>query len=174
MSPSEDARAIARRIVAEVLAGTDRAAVPPLEADPDDPHAIARRIVVSVLAADVMREPAVTPDLGPRTDREAGDHASAAPTPEAADGPPPIPEAALAAAGASELTAASTSLEAADPASVPHGTDAEQAPEPEPGPDLEEPRRGSRWLVATLIGAIALTVLLPLVAAALRDLLGLP
>lgn len=227
MTRSDDARAIAHRIVAEVLAahgeGPDPDAAGPTPGDePSEPvgqalddepepaepapaeelspaEATARRIVEEVVAAHAARvaadaEPAEAPVVEPaevpedeRPDASTSTAPPAENTEDEVSGPPPVSAAVLEAVVDDPGSAARTvSAGIPIPASPTDGLADPFVSEPAPTRELEtedldattrmeplRPRRPGRWLLATILGAIALTVLLPMAVQALRDLVSL-
>ncbi len=144
-----EARALARRIVADVFGAPAEAASPEPVAS-SEAQLVARRIVAGILA-ERPPEPPVEDTAPPATDvppaTEEPDAPDAPDAPEAPVGPP-----------------------------VPPPDPGEQRP-PEPSvtgrPEEGPPARAGRWILVTLGAAIALAVLFPLAIRALLQLLSM-
>ncbi len=146
-----EARALARRIVADVFGAPAEAASPePVAAS--EAQLVARRIVAEILAERPPPVPVAdtappVPDAPPASDVPA--------VPDV----PPVPDAAV------------------EPTVVPPDPDPGEQRPPEPSvtgrPEEPPPARAGRWVLVTLAAAIALAVLFPLAIRALLQLLSM-
>ena len=169
---------VARRIVAEVLAAT----VPP-PVRPQPPIEPPRPLEPPRPPVEPQPLPPIEPDPRPHEpdprphepepDPEPGEPepepVGAAPHPaEPMDGPAPIPSAAPVAT----ISAGPTVRRDDEPLVASEPVEWSGAPRSDAAP-APPPKRTGRWLLATLLGAIALAWLFPLAVGALRDLVRL-
>lgn len=149
------------------------APVPPADA-PESAAEIVRRIVADVQTGERPAEPASQDPTKPRDEATVTLDPSEA-SDEEEPGEEPVSDAPV--GEPVGLAAAGAAAPAAGPAARPLVGWAEPAPvDPEPAPPPVEDTSSSRtlrWLLASLLGAVALAVLFPLAVAALRALVAL-